>query len=104
MERLRTPYPGSPDLKKVAEGEGAVSRRLDVDDPRLASVHVQPVQAIRGAAKVGGDGHSLALIEDLQQRVVLHLRVLEPVARDGARLFVAFRRGAGRGREDGARA
>src|SRR5260370_684057 len=82
VQRLCLSCPGAPDLEKVTEREGAVARRLDVNDPGLAGVHVQPVQTRCGPADVGWDGHRVALIEDPQQGVVVHLRVLELVARD----------------------
>src|SRR5229473_5416480 len=79
--------PRAPDGEELAQGERVVSRRLDVDDVLVGGVHVQPVEA-RGrrlaaldadAARKSGD---IALVDDLKDRVIVSLRVLELITGD----------------------
>ena len=79
VERLRLASPGAPHGEEVAEREGAVGRRLDMDDPRLAAMHVEPVVAEASTADVGRDADRPPLVEDLERRVVVDLRVFELV-------------------------
>src|SRR5439155_19349476 len=71
----------------LAEAEGLARRRLDVDDVLLLSVDVEPVVAGHLAGRIRLDPGVVAnvgqhaVVDDLEARVVVHLTVLELIAR-----------------------
>src|ERR1700687_869283 len=87
VQRLGSPTPLCPDVEELAQGEGSVPWRLDVDGVGVSAVDVQPVVAGGGARVAsdpdgaGGGMHDSA-VHDLDGGVVVDLGLFEVVARD----------------------